>query len=745
MRCDIEKITAIHKNRFDLELYTSVRPIEKYCYFKILACLSSRMFSKVSSYLWRQASGPPGYEMKEETSEELKSNIWSLHSGVKKVSKEEVSIFMCELKSKSPEQIQLAKNSIQKLKTLKHPSILRFLDSSETSEALFLVTEPVLSVCSASMRSSEVTCYGLYSIAKVLAFLNEDCGAVFGNLSLNSIFVSPSLDWKLGGFEYFTKFDSEVTESLPKGEMFSPPEVTNSTGRTTQHTIDAWGLGCLIWQLHNGDLDRQGQLKNPGSIPPLLSPLVAQLLHTRVGSRLTVRAFLERGEAPCAYFDNWYVKLNKWIEEMQILSADQRQGLYETISERAERLESGFCRFKALPTLVHAFDFCGAQSLVLQPLLKIGSKVGESDYQTRIVPCLVKMFVSPDRATRISLLQTISTYVAFLTQDVVSNQIYPHLMHGFNDTSVPIREHTIHAIGVLAPKLSSTLINQNLLKHLAKSQMDPQPTVRNKTNVCLGKLSPFLDVSTRSKVLCSAYTRGLKDTDALARETCLTGLVEGTRYLTAHDMAHLVIPSLSPHLLDSDESFRAKVSEGIAHFVQTVSAQASDPEALKQQGLETGGENTWTSWALGSISGLYKTKQGAAVVNEAQDVPPQLSAPDPTSSVESSYSSIEDTATKSQATLKLSAHNSPINIPAVENNGDNSDSDYEAGGWGDDWGQMPPAKDTSWEDFDVVENKGSELERKREERKLKNEKAREERQVSRGVKLKGIGAVKKVD
>ena len=708
------------------------------------------MLSKVSSYLWGQgATGPPGYEMGEVLTDKFSSTLWVLHSGAKRQTKEEVTVFVCDLKIKSPSQIALAKNTIHKLKTLKHPGILRYIDSSETTEYLFLVTEQVLPISIALTESSAVVCYGLYTIAKVLVFLNEDCGSVVGNLNLSSVFVSPGLDWKLGGLEYSVKFSSEIVETLPKSQVFSPPEVTNSAVRTNQHLIDAWGLGCLIWEIHNGPLSRQSQLKNLGSIPSPLSSLASQLLIPKSGGRLSIRGLLERGQQPEGYFDSWYVRLNTWIEEIQIMSTDQRQTLYETIAERSDSLEPGFCRHKALPMLVHAFDFCAAQSLVLQPLLKIGCKVEEGEYQTKIVPCLVKMFVSPDRATRISLLQTISSYVAFLTTDVVSNQIYPHLIHGFNDTSVPIREHTIQAVGVLAPKLSPALVNQNLLKHLAKSQMDSQSMVRVKTNLCLAQLAPYLDVSTRSKVLCSAYTRGLKDTDPQARGACLTGLRAGSRYIAAHDMANLVIPGLAPYLLDPVEEFRRSVSDVLTHFVETVGSLAGDPEAMRQQGADSGvGDNTWASWAIGSISGFYsKSKQGGTPGTQGKQTETPIES-------EQGEPPIKP---QSQGPLKLAMKSSPVSNystnEAERASGIESDSDYEGDGWGnEDWRRMPMDKPVTkvddnadgWGDFEVLDE-DSDQAKKRGERNNRNKLAREKRLAGSTGKPKGLGAVKKID
>lgn len=34
-----------------------------------------------------------------------------------------------------------------------------------------------------------------------LAFINDSCASTHGNINVNSIFISPSGEWRLGGFE----------------------------------------------------------------------------------------------------------------------------------------------------------------------------------------------------------------------------------------------------------------------------------------------------------------------------------------------------------------------------------------------------------------------------------------------------------------------------------------------------------------------------------------------------------------
>jgi len=44
-------------------------------------------------------------------------------------------------------------------------------------------------------------------------------------------------------------------------------------------------------------------------------------------------------------------------------------------------------------------------------LLQLGRLLDEPDYQSKIVPCVVKLFTSTDRATRIRLLQQLEHFI----------------------------------------------------------------------------------------------------------------------------------------------------------------------------------------------------------------------------------------------------------------------------------------------------------------------------------------------
>lgn len=57
-------------------------------------------------------------------------------------------------------------------------------------------------------------------------------------------------------------------------------------------------------------------------------------------------------------------------------------------------------------------------------MFKLGKLLDEEEYQYRIVPCLIKLFSSTDRTTRVKLLEKIDEFGPHLKSDVINESIY---------------------------------------------------------------------------------------------------------------------------------------------------------------------------------------------------------------------------------------------------------------------------------------------------------------------------------
>ena len=89
------------------------------------------------------------------------------------------------------------------------------------------------------------------------------------------------------------------------------------------------------------------------------------------------------------------------------MEPSQRNEFFTHLNKSLDAFPEKFAKRKILPQLINAFEFGGAGSAVLAPLFKLGGLLEDTEYQKKIVPCVVKLFSSNDRATRLNLLQQV--------------------------------------------------------------------------------------------------------------------------------------------------------------------------------------------------------------------------------------------------------------------------------------------------------------------------------------------------
>ncbi|KAG9049550.1 hypothetical protein FS837_009888, partial [Tulasnella sp. UAMH 9824] len=70
--------------------------------------------------------------------------IWSLHDATKRDDGSQVSVFVFDANAPGKRNVlPLAKNALKKLRTTRHPDVLKFIDVVETETTVYIVTERV--------------------------------------------------------------------------------------------------------------------------------------------------------------------------------------------------------------------------------------------------------------------------------------------------------------------------------------------------------------------------------------------------------------------------------------------------------------------------------------------------------------------------------------------------------------------------------------------------------------------------
>ncbi|KAF2355410.1 Protein kinase-like domain [Trinorchestia longiramus] len=342
--------------------------------------------------------------------------------------------------------------------------------------------------------------------------MNNDGNLEHCNVNSSSVFVTLGGEWKLGGLEFCRATRSAGAVELPPNRIPPSLAVYDAPEKTNQCT-DSWGLGCLVWEVFNmTPLVQSGALRNTTKLPAPVASVYKQLLSEQPGRRPKSSEVLEQLTAPGGFLDNNLIRTIDFLENIHIRQNSEKQIFFSRLCEDLDSIPQVIVKYKVLPAVVSAQQFSSLGSMVLPALLKMSELLSEPEYQRQVLPTVVQLFGSPDRATRLQLLQQMEVLAPHMDAATINDKVFPHLCTGFLDANPSIREHTIKSILPLASKLNKQLLNTEVMKHFAKLQArDEQGGIRTNCTVCLGKIAPHLSPTARSKCLISAFTRALKD------------------------------------------------------------------------------------------------------------------------------------------------------------------------------------------------------------------------------------------
>ncbi|XP_066598266.1 N-terminal kinase-like protein isoform X2 [Prorops nasuta] len=633
-------------------------------------------------------------------------SFWSLHKAKKKGcgGGEDVSVFGIDFKTNGEQYLDIARSTVKRLKTLRHPSILGYVDSLETDKTVYLVTERIEPLQNRLSRKTDVgvkrelyLSWGIFQVTRALNFLNNDGNLRHNNVNSWTVFVNEeSGEWKLGGVEYMTAVDS-VYSTLPHTfSAYQPPESKDCHKPVTKCSIDMWGLGCLIWEAFNGPLSNSGQLKNIDRIPKQLLTVYRELTGQNAEGRPNPADVIARCRSNGGFFKNDLVDALLFLEEIQMKERGEKGRFFSQLAAQLDTFPEGVGRYKILPQLLAAFEFGDAGSAVLPPLLQLGCQLPDVEYQRRVVPCVVKLFASNDRATRLRLLQQLDRFVNHLQPATVNEAIFPQVARGFLDTNPAIREQTIKSVVHLAPKLDYNNLNIEVLRYFARLQSkDEQGGIRTNTTVCLGKIAQHLHPQIRQKVLIGAFIRGIKDPFPPARTASVLALAATQQYYLLQEVSNRVLPALCSLTTDPDKGVRDNAFRTIKGFLSKLERVSEDPTLRESMEADvntatpslSNAAATWAGWAVTAVTAKFYRSQSDTSKSSSSNNATRILLNKPASleHASSSQSSASTTATTSSATSMTSLeHDHEHDSQNLTNTNSDCDWDcWEADNWGD--------------------------------------------------------------
>lgn len=487
-------------------------------------------------------------------------SIWKLFNGKNNTTGEEVSIFTFDKKA-NPSIAAVAQNAMNKLRMLRHPNFLRFVDGVDLPTTIHMVTERVTPLDLQSdelkqdpgQRESSLS-LGIFQICSALAWLNNDGKTVHGNVSPRSIFVTQGGDWKLGGCEVLTPIASmgqTFLDHVTLPPIYQCPELASKRWKVIAdgpaYAVDAWSVGCLANECFHGQLTDAQQLRSTTAIPKLLRADYKRLLSENVAARMNLQQLLKN-----EFFDGFLVQCVTFLENIVIKTAAEKETFFSSFKDNLTKLPLNCAKYKVLPALVDVLAYGSAMRCfgsVLGSVLEIGAKLSPEEYDKLIIPCVVKLFSSTERSIRVHLLQTLASYHQHLSADLVEKQVFALISQGFTDTHPMLRELTVKSMPFLVPKLKAASM-ELVLKGLTTCQHDKQPAIRTNTTYCLAKIAQYIPEVIRSKTLTTACVRSLKDPFPQARVAALTCFGATLQYYSPEIYAQGILPAIAHSTVD---------------------------------------------------------------------------------------------------------------------------------------------------------------------------------------------------
>jgi SCY1-like protein 1 len=460
--------------------------------------------------------------------------------------------------------------------------------------------------------------------------------------------------------------------------------------------------------------------------------LIARLLSEKPSNRPSPSEILSKCEA----FRVPLVGLLLFLDELPLKEPKDKARFFTSLPGLLARVPNSIALYKLLPALLVALEYGaagGGGTVVLAPILEIGSRLPADEYARVITPVVVRLFGSLDRATRVQLLTHLPAFIDKLSDDIINNTILPSMAAGFSDSAFPLREATVKACLPLAPRASPTALRTLIIANLKRSLGDNEPGIRVNATICLGRIAEHVEgAPVRESELLASFLREMRDPFPHARSASLRAAaycvaLEDGRYWTADVVARRLLPAAAHLSIDTfadarvaafsliDMCLRALHGEDVrlsaAEAAQIAAAERGElNNQTNNNGLTTstttasssassstgGGVGTVVfsalGWAVGGFSSAAAATSMSGTMTAASVSPPTESIP--ISHTDTSLRSSRETAATTRvaevghgsATSSAARTGTTVAVAHASAAADE--------GWGDDdnWGNDAPAR-----------------------------------------------------
>lgn len=437
--------------------------------------------------------------------------------------------------------LDLVRADAARLVRLRHPGVLHVVQAlDETKAAMAMATEPVFaSVANAlgcldnvgkvpkELKGMEMGLleikHGLLQVAETLDFLHNNAHLAHRAISPETVFITSSGSWKLGGFSFALSID-QATGGLTSSQQFNysdydvedtalplqpslnytAPELVRTGDSKVGSACDMFSFGCLAYHLvaRRPLLDCHNNVKMYmnaltyltreafSNVPSDLVSDLQRMLSMNAVSRPSAMAFT----GSSFFRDDTRLRALRFLDHLLERDNMQKTEFLKALSDMWKDFDSRVLRYKVLPPLCAELRNMVMQPMILPMVLTIAESQDKGDFELSTLPALVPVFTSASGETLLLLVKHADLIINKAAQEHLISHVLPMLVRAYDDNDPRLQEEVLRRTVTLSRQLDSKLVKQAVLPRVHGLALKTTvAAVRVNALRCFGDLVPSLD------------------------------------------------------------------------------------------------------------------------------------------------------------------------------------------------------------------------------------------------------------
>jgi serine/threonine protein kinase len=416
------------------------------------------------------------------TAQLFTTGFWKVSSAVHKETNESVSLWVMDYDSvvkSGPRQdqkkfLEASLQSIQQMKRLRHPSVLKIVEASENPGALDFAAEPVMSCLSQeSSLSPDDASYLAFQLAGVLQFLHQSARTVMFGLSNESICVTRTLGLKICAFTWSAHIPLDGKPPAPRlGDFclspFHPPlnfcSVEYVMSREPRETTDIFSFGCIYASMvlnrnafDSATPDEYSRVVSlPITYPAKTSPVIAEVVKACLNRNPSRRpSFDEIMAAPP--FTTLALRALRYVDVILTKPPDDKYIFFRGLAETIPTFSIRVLQAKMLPLFMSEVLGDPLFGTLLIPLIfEVARTLDRTAFFQDVMVPLADLLVSPNPPQCLyAVVCTLPTIIGQTDDDRQFEVCYPIIAAALGTHVAQIHQETLRHVPLLISRMSS--------------------------------------------------------------------------------------------------------------------------------------------------------------------------------------------------------------------------------------------------------------------------------------------------